>query len=313
MKDKKISLIVAAYNEQENIFPFVEEILPILDTLQMDWEMLIVDDGSHDDTPNQICLAADRDPRITGYFLSRNFGKEAALSCGIDMAQGDVVIIIDADLQHPPQLIPQMIEKWQNGYEMVIPLNQNRNGECRIKKICSRLFYRILKRLSRIEIPSGGSDFRLMDKSVIQAIRRLHERTRFMKAIYAWPGFKTCTFPYEVRPRRHGNGKWPGWKLWNFALDGIFTFSSIPIRIWTYLGFVLSFLSFMYGLWIGIEALLYGIQAVEGVTTVAFFLFFFAGLLMISNGIQGEYLARIFEEVKQRPLYIIAKTTSDRK
>ncbi|MEW6077414.1 MAG: glycosyltransferase family 2 protein [Thermodesulfobacteriota bacterium] len=302
-----ITVLVPCYNEMNNIPPFLEEIVPVLDTLPVTWEMLFINDGSTDATAAVIAAAHGNDHRIKCLSFSRNFGKEAALTCGLGFAKGRAVLIIDADLQHPPAVIPEMIRLWrEEGYDMVVPLNTARTGEGIVKKHLTRLYYRILRIVTQVDILPGGSDFRLIDGKVVAVINQLPERTRFMKGIYAWAGFRVTSFPYLVRTRRLNQSKWKFVRLWNFALDGLFGFSTFPLRLWTYVGFLIAFLSFLRGLMIGVDALLHGIHVARGVTTVAVFLFFLIGLLMVSNGIQGEYLARVYEEVKGRPLYVIA-------
>jgi glycosyltransferase involved in cell wall biosynthesis len=214
---------------------------------------------------------------------------------------------MDADLQHPPHVIGKMLSLWRDGYDMVVPVNEKRTYQGIVSRSAARVFYRIMRRLSRVDIVPNGSDFRLMDRKVIDVIRQLREIRRFMKAIYAWPGYSVCTFPYDVRERQGGRSTWNLWGLWNFALEGIFNFSSLPLRIWTYLGFAIAIVAGVWGLSIGIRALIYGPNVVQGVTTVAVFVFFTLALVMIQGGIQGEYLARIFDEVKRRPLYVVRK------
>ncbi|MFP4039368.1 MAG: glycosyltransferase family 2 protein [Desulfosudaceae bacterium] len=303
----ELTVLVPCYNEAANIRPFLDELVPVLESLEQSWEILFVNDGSTDQTLDLIQAAHEDDHRVKGLSFSRNFGKEAALTGGLDFASSRGVLIMDADSQHPPEVIPEMIRLWrEEGYDMVVPLNQKRVGEGTGKKWLTRFYYRLLRVVTMVDIPPGGSDFRLMDQKVVAAIRQLPERTRFMKGIYAWPGFRTATFPYTVRERRFSAPKWKFGRLWNFALDGLFGFSTVPLRLWTYVGFLIALLSFLRGLMIGVDALLHGIHVTRGVTTVAVFLFFLIGLLMVSNGIQGEYLARVYEEVKARPLYVVA-------
>lgn len=303
----ELSVLVPCYNERQSIPSFLEELIPVLDAIDIVWEILFINDGSTDDTFDVLRQAHGKDSRVKCLSLSRNFGKEAALTCGLNSAKSRGVLIMDADLQHPPEIIPEMVRLWrQEKFDMVVPLNAERTGEGLIKKGLTRWYYHFLRIVTQVEILPGGSDFRLIDRKVIEVINRLPERNRFMKGIYAWPGFRTTSFPYSVRQRRFNVSKWKFGRLWNFALDGIFGFSTFPLRLWTYIGFLIALLSFLRGLLIGVDALLHGIHVTRGVTTVAVFLFFLIGLLMISNGIQGEYLARVYEEVKGRPLYVIA-------
>ncbi|WP_419788224.1 glycosyltransferase family 2 protein [Pseudodesulfovibrio sp.] len=308
----EISLIVPCFNEEEALPHFFRKIFSVLEATKLSYELIMMDDGSSDNTPNIIALESGRNPSVKGLVFSRNFGKEAAISAGLEAAKGNAVIIMDSDLQHPPELIPLLIEKWQEGYDMVIPCNHNRAGQSWLLKLFSRLFYSVIKRLAQIDIPPSGSDFRLMDRKVVDAINSLPERNRFMKGIYAWSGFETLTIPYETRPREYGQAKWNFWKRWNFALDGIFAYSSVPLRIWTYIGFVIALASIMWAFWVGIDALLFGVKVTMGITTTTIMVLFLNGLLMISIGIIGEYVCRIFEEVKQRPIYIIKRKIASR-
>ncbi len=307
-KKKLLTILVPTYNEEKNITPFLEEIIPILEALNsLKWSILFVNDGSQDNTLNILSLANQNDSRIQIINLSRNFGKEAALTCGLDHIESDAVVIMDADLQHPPEILPQLVQIWlEKEYDMVIPLNQKRAGQGIIYKKLASYFYKCIDTMSNIHIPPGGSDFRLLDRKVIDAIKLLPERNRFMKALYAYPGFKVREIPYSVRDRKFGTTKWNYKKLWVFALDGIFGFSSAPLKIWTYVGFIVSLLSFTYSIYITIDVIING-KTLPGWPTVVCLILFFNGLLMVNNGIMGEYIARIFEEVKQRPIYIVEK------
>lgn len=304
----EISIVVPCYNEEESLPYFLAELRSVMKQTGLSYELLFVDDGSGDNTPNIIALEAGRDAAVRGLIFSRNFGKEAAITAGLHAARGKGVILMDADLQHPPELIPSMLEKWREGYDMVIPCNANRAGQSWFLKLLSCVFYVIFKKLSQIGIPPSGSDFRLLDRKVVDAINQLPERNRFMKGIYAWPGFSFHTMPYQTRPRAHGSTKWNFWKRWNFALDGIFSYSSLPLRIWTYLGVLIALCSILWAFWIALDALLFGVQVTLGITTTTIMVLFLNGLVMISVGILGEYVGRIFEEVKRRPVYVIKHT-----
>ena len=300
----KLAIIVPAYNEESNIEPFISEIVPILEGINVDWGILFIDDGSGDNTLQKIKEINQKDGRIKAVALSRNFGKESAITCGIEQTDSDVVIIMDADLQHPPSIIYEMIRLWRDGYNMVVPLNQERTGQKSLYKKLATLFYGIMAKANRFEMPIGGSDFRLIDRKCINAIKELKERNRFMKALYAYPGFRVATTTYQVRERKFGSSKWNLFKLWNFALDGILGFSSAPLKIWTYIGLIVAFCSFFYGGYLICNVLING-KELPGWTTLATLMLFFNGMLMISIGILGEYVARIFDEVKDRPLYFV--------
>ncbi len=299
------SIVVPAFNEEENISAFVASLVLVLQEVDVDYEILFVDDGSQDGTLDVIKKEMKKNGKLRVLQFARNFGKEAAITCGLENAAGDVVIIMDSDLQHPPSVIPYMLDKWKEGFDMVVPLNLERSSEGLFYKKGSAFFYKLIGALSQVDLPVGGSDFRLIARPVVDVINSLSERNRFMKAIYAFPGFNVHTFPYKVQARHRGQSKWNYWKLWNFALDGLFGFSSMPLKIWMYVGFAISLLSILNGLYIGLDALINGIKVVKGVTTLAVFLFFLMGLMMISLGILGEYVARIYDEVKRRPIYVV--------
>lgn len=308
----KITVIVPCYNEQESLPDFLDETLAVLSSLDVSYELLFIDDGSIDNTPNIILEAVKKNRQLRAIIFSRNFGKEAAITAGLDCATGDAVIIMDADLQHPPDMIPVLIEKWRkHKVEMVVPCNTARESQSFLLKFISRTFYRVFRKITGLRIPNSGSDFRLMDRKVVEAIRLLPERNRFMKAIYAWPGFNVLPLEYTVRPRVFGTTKWSFWKRWNFALDGIFGYSSSLLKIWTYIGAVIASGSLLYAFYLGVEGLIYGSNVVHGVLTVAVLLLFFNGLLLINNGIMGEYIARIYDEVKHRPIYCVKTDTGN--
>lgn len=305
-----ISIIVPVYNEQESIAPFLEKILEILPKTGEEFELLFVNDGSSDNTFAVIKEAATKENNIRIIDLSRNFGKEAALTAGLDLASGDVVIPIDVDLQDPPELILDFIAKWREGYDVVNGVRVDRSTDTALKRNSSKGFYRLFNRLSQTALPENVGDFRLMDRQVIEAIKRMPERNRFMKGIFAWVGFKTCEIPY-VRPQRvAGTTSWNYWKLWNFALDGMFGYSTAPLRIWTYAGFLLALLSILYGLFIIIKTIVFGID-VPGYASLISVILFLSGIQIISLGVIGEYIGRIFLEVKKRPVYLIREVISN--
>ncbi len=303
-----ISIAVPCFNEQHSIQPFMQAITPVLESTGHDYEILFVDDGSTDDTLPLLIALANSNPHVRVLGLSRNFGKEAALTAALDFVSGEAVIPMDVDLQDPVELIPQMLEKWQNGADAVLAHRQSRPNDSLTKRWAARLFYRLLTRLSSIPIPNDVGDFRLMDIAVVKCVRQLPEKTRFMKGILAWPGFTTETIEF-TRPQRHtGNSKWPVWKLLNHGLDGIFTFSTAPLRIWTYIGFTLSLFSLGYLLWVVGKTLVLGID-VPGYASTLSVILFFNGIILIGLGILGEYLGRVFIEVKGRPIYLVKSKT----
>jgi glycosyltransferase involved in cell wall biosynthesis len=274
--------------------------------LTSDYEIVCVDDGSADGTLERLCAYNRQDARIKVVSLSRNFGKEIALTAGIDCARGDGVIPIDADLQDPPEVIPALVAKWREGYDMVLAVRADRSTDSPFKRATAQLFYRFANRVSATPIPTNAGDFRLLDRTVVEAVRTLPERTRFMKGIFGWLGFRQATVPYAREKRAGGHSKWRYWRLWNFALDGIFSFSTLPLRVWTYLGVSVALFAVLYMAFITIRTLVKGVD-VPGYASLMVVVLFFSGLNMIGLGILGEYLGRVFIEVKQRPLYLVRK------
>jgi glycosyltransferase involved in cell wall biosynthesis len=304
---KKISLIVPFYNEGEGVDHFHQAICPILDQLAaQDFEVICIDDGSRDDTLQRLIALADKDARFQILELSRNFGKEAALTAGIDAATGDAIIPLDADLQDPPELIPEMIKAWTAGAEVVLARRVDRSSDSFLKRKTAEFFYRFHNRLSSIQIPENVGDFRLMDRIAVDALKQLPEQQRFMKGLFAWVGFKTVTIDYVRPPRMAGTSKFSGWKLWNFALEGITSFSAIPLKLWSYVGAAGALLTFCYALYIVSRTLIHGVD-VPGYASLLVAVLFFGSLQLISVGILGEYIGRIYVETKHRPLYLIRK------
>jgi glycosyltransferase involved in cell wall biosynthesis len=304
-EDKKlVSIIVPFFNEAETISRFQHALLTVLDAMPaQNWEIICIDDGSTDATlPRLIALAAD--PRFKILELSRNFGKEAALTAGLDAARGDAVIPIDADLQDPPELIPQMIAAWQEGAEVVLARRADRSTDGMLKRKSATWFYRLHNRLSKTRIPENVGDFRLMDRVVVDALRQLPERQRFMKGLFAWVGFRTVTIDYVRAGRAAGATKFSGFALWNFALEGLTSFSTTPLKIWTYLGAASAVLTFAYAVYIVIRTLIFGID-VPGYASLLVAVLFFGSVQLMSIGLLGEYIGRIYIETKQRPTYLI--------
>ena len=306
---KKISVVVPFYNEGAGITHFYREITSILDGLShCHFELVCVDDGSTDDTLIQLIELSKVDARVQVIEFSRNFGKEAALTAGIDFASGDAVIPIDADLQDPPELIAKMIALWNDGAEVVLAKRVDRSSDSALKRITASAFYRLHNYLSsEAVIPENVGDFRLMDRVVIDALKRLPERQRFMKGLFAWVGFKTVTLEYSRSARIAGETKFSGWRLWNFAIEGITSFSLIPLKIWTYLGVVGAVFAFFYALFVIMRTLIFGID-LPGYASLLVVSLFFGSLQLISLGILGEYIGRIYFESKHRPLYIVRKS-----
>nr|WP_295739912.1 glycosyltransferase family 2 protein [uncultured Acidocella sp.] len=306
-----ISLVVPCYNESEAIAPFAATIIPLLEAIpETQWEIICVDDGSKDDTLAQLIALSQRDPRFKLLELSRNFGKEAAMTAGLDAARGDAVIPFDADMQDPPELIPEMLAAWREGAEMVLARRVDRSTDSAMKRQTALAFYKLHNALSHTKIPENVGDFRLMDRVVVEALKTLPERQRFMKGLFAWVGFRTVTIDYVRRPRSAGQSKFSGFKLWNFALEGFTSFSTAPLKIWTYLGIAGALLALLYGVLILLRTLLLG-NPVPGYASLFVAVTFFGSVQLISIGLLGEYIGRIYMEAKQRPTYIVRKRHGD--
>ena len=302
----QLSIIVPVKDEEQAIAPFVERVAPILDGLFADgaWEILFIDDGSDDTTIAAISAAHRRDPRIRALSLSRNFGKEAALSAGLDHARGAAVVPMDADLQDPPEVVGEMLAKWREGYEVVYGVRRDRSTDSLPKRLTADLYYRAHNYLSDDKIPEHAGDFRLLDRSVVDVIRKMPERNRFMKGLFAWSGFRQAAVEYDREPRKVGHTKFRYWKLWTLALDGITSASTMPLRVWSYVGVVIAFLSLVYASFLIIRTFLLGID-LPGYASMMVAILFFGGLQLISLGVLGEYVGRILVETKQRPIYVV--------
>jgi glycosyltransferase involved in cell wall biosynthesis len=292
------------HNEQESIRLFFDHLEPVLEQLDGDYEIVCVNDGSRDDTLELLLEENRRNPRIKVIDLSRNFGKEAALTAGLDFAAGDCIVPIDADLQDPPELIAEMIDKWLEGYEVVLAIRADRRSDTLVKRTTATLFYRLMGKIGDVELTANAGDFRLMDRCVVEAIQRLPERTRFMKGLFAWIGFRQTSVTYTRPERAAGTTKWNYWKLWNFALEGVLSFTTLPLRIWTYIGAAVSAFAGLYAIVIIVKTLFFGAD-VPGYPSLMVTVLFFSGVLMVGLGVIGEYLGRVFIEVKQRPIYLV--------
>ncbi|WP_246190389.1 glycosyltransferase family 2 protein [Pandoraea captiosa] len=302
-----ISLVVPCHNEAPALDAFYRAVAPVLDRVaNARFEIVCVNDGSTDDTLGALLALRREDPRIRIIDFTRNFGKEAALSAGIDEAVGDAVIPIDADLQDPPALIPVMIERWRDGAEVVLAKRTNRASDSVAKRVAAGLYYRMHNRLSEVKLPENVGDFRLMDRRVVTAIRQLPERRRFMKGLFAWVGFRTQIVEYVREPRSAGESKFSGWRLWNFALEGITSFSTVPLRCWTYIGVSLALLSLAYGSYIALRTIIHGVD-VPGYASLLVGVLFLGGIQLVGIGVIGEYVGRIYYESKGRPLYLVRR------
>lgn len=301
---KKISFVVPVFNEEENIHEFYRRLTQVMAPLPYDYEILFIDDGSKDRTSQLIWELAEKDPNVQGYVFARNFGHQLALTCGLDQSTGDAVISMDGDLQHPPEMVPELLKKWEEGFEIVQTVRKATEDATWFKNITSRLYYKLINSMSEVRITPGGSDFRLMDRKAVDALNRFRERARFIRGMVNNLGFRYTTLEFVAPPRFAGHSKFNLRKMLRFALDGITAFSRVPLRLALYVGCIAGLGSILL---IGhVIYVKYIIQdAVPGWTTLAAAEFFLGGVELIGIGIVGEYVGRIFDEVKQRPLYII--------
>lgn len=306
MQNKKpfLSVVAPCYNEEDVIDIFLEKIFTVLTELNKSYEIVFVNDGSSDRTLEILITKAEEYDAIRVINLSRNFGKEAALSAGLDMTFGEVVVPIDVDLQDPPDLILDFVKKYEEGYDVVVGKRVDRTTDSFAKRISAETFYKLHNKISDIEIPNNVGDYRLMSRRVINELKRLPETQRFMKGLFSWLGFKTAIVEYKREARVAGETSFNGWKLWNFALDGITSFSTAPLRMWLYIGITLASISFVYGFFIILKTLIFGISS-PGYASIITIILFLGGIQLIGIGMLGEYVGRIYIESKNRPIYII--------
>ena len=303
----ELSVVVPVHNEAENLPLLVERLRTVLDEAVSSWQLVFVDDGSRDETLAVIRGLNAADPRISAVSFSRNFGKEIAIAAGLDHALGDAAIIMDADLQHPPETIPAFLAKWREGYLNVYGQRTDREDETRLKRNFAKMFYRIFGYFGETPLPEGAGDFRLLDRKVVEVIRALPERNRFMKGLFAWAGFKQVAVEYDRAEREVGSTKFNYWKLWTLALDGITSASTAPLRIWSYVGASIALFALGYSAFIVSRVLIFGIS-VPGYASIMVSVLFLGGVQLISLGVLGEYVGRILTETKQRPLYVVRDT-----
>ena len=303
-----LSIVLPAYNEEQNIANTVKVLSEILEQNQIDYELVFISDGSRDGTYAEIVKAAAENPRVKGAEFSRNFGKEAGIFAGLELAAGDAVIVMDCDLQHPPQLIPKMWQLWQNGVEVVEGVKSDRGKESLGYKLSAGLFYRIMSKLIRIDM-SASSDFKLLDRKVVDVLLGLPERNTFFRALSFWAGFRTESLSYEVQERQFGKSKWSFWSLMKYAISNVTSFSTLPLQLVTVMGLI----SILFSVVLAIQTLVRFLMgnSLGGFTTVILLILIIGGFLMLSLGIIGHYIARIYEEVKGRPKYIISKVTQN--
>lgn len=301
---QKLTVVVPAFNESSVLETFHARLAVVLAALPLDCGVLYVDDGSSDNTWELIKSLRAEGIQVGGLRLSRNFGKEAALTAGLDKADADAVVVIDADLQDPPELIPQLVERWKAGYDVVYATRSVRGGETRFKRFTAAAFYRSMERLSDTPIPRDTGDFRLLSRRALGALHQLRERQRFMKGLFAWIGYRQTAVLYQREPRQAGTTKWNYWRLLQLAIEGVTSFSTAPLRLATWVGLFSALLSFVYGLWVLTKSLIYG-DPVRGYPTLMLVILFLGGVQLLALGVIGEYLGRNYAESKQRPLYFI--------
>ncbi|MCJ2378612.1 glycosyltransferase family 2 protein [Vibrio sp. ZSDZ34] len=299
-----ISIVCPCYNEQAVLHIFMERISTVLQETGYSYEVILINDGSKDDTLSVMESLREQDNHVRTVNLSRNFGKEAALTAGLDLARGEVIIPIDADLQDPPELIHDFLREWNKGFDVVVAKRVDRSTDSWAKKLSAELFYKFHNAVAHVEIPENVGDFRLINRRVLKAIQLLPENQRFMKGIFSWVGFKTSVVEYKRESREAGETSFNGWKLWNFALDGITSFSTAPLRIWLYIGSVISAFAFLYLSITVIKTLIFGIDS-PGYASLITVILFLGGVQLIGIGVLGEYVGRLYMESKRRPTYII--------
>lgn len=301
-----LSLVVPVFNEEEAVPLFVDAVVPVLDACTPDWEIVFVNDGSRDGTWASICAAAANNPRVRGVSFARNFGKEAGLTAGLSEAKGQAVIPMDVDLQDPPELIESFFRIWQaGGADTVYGRRVSRGADTWLKRRTAGAFYKLFNRIASHKIEENVGDFRLMDRKVVDAVLALPEKNRFMKGLFSWVGYRSVGVPYERPERVVGTTKFNYWKLWNFALDGITGFSTLPLRVWTYVGVGVGLVAFLFACWVVVRTLIWGVDT-PGYASIMVAVLFLGAIQLMSLGIIGEYLGRLYVEVKGRPLFIIA-------
>jgi len=304
--EPELSVVVPVFNEAGNVGPLLARLKPVLESCCESFEVIFVDDGSSDATLETVKAENARDARVRAVSFSRNFGKEIAIAAGLDHAAGKAVVIMDADLQHPPETIPAFVAKWREGFQNVYGQRTHRITDSALRRVLTQRFYRMFKAFGETQLPEGAGDFRLLDRRAVQALLTMRERARFSKGLYAWVGFRSVGVPFEVAERMHGESKYSYRKLTRFALDGLMSFSTLPLKVWTYVGLFISGFAFATALYFIVRTMLSGVD-VPGYASLIVSVMFFAGVQLLSLGVLGEYIGRIFAEVKRRPLYIVAE------
>lgn len=302
----EISVVVPMFNEAENLAPLVARLTPVMERCSASFEVVFVDDGSTDDTLTALRRANQLDPRLRAISFSRNFGKEIAIAAGLDHARGEAVVIMDADLQHPPEMIETFVERWRQGYQNVFGQRVDRSADSAMRRALTLRFYRLFAAFGETSLPPGAGDFRLLDRQAVEALRAMPERARFSKGLYAWIGYRSLGVPFEVAERAFGSSKFSYRKLTRFALDGLMSFSTLPLKVWTYVGTLISLLALAAAIFFLLRTATHGVD-VPGYASLIVSIMFFAGVQLMSLGVLGEYIGRIFAEVKRRPLYLVAE------
>ncbi|MBM3564050.1 MAG: glycosyltransferase family 2 protein [Alphaproteobacteria bacterium] len=311
MNSPDVSLVIPLFNEAQNLRPLAARIEAALDACDVSYEAVFVDDGSSDHSLDILRELCEEEPRFCALSLSRNFGKEVAIAAGLDHARGHAVVIMDADLQHPPEVIAHFIEKWREGYKNVYGQRIDRATDPKLRVALTRVFYRLLENFGDVRLPPGAGDFRLLDRQAVDALLTMRERARFNKGLFAWIGFKSIGVPFDVDERAGGRSTFNFTRLVRFALDGLMSFSSIPLKVWTYVGLLISAFALTMAGYYWVRTMLFGVDT-PGFPTLVVSIAFFSGVQLISLGVLGEYVARIFNEVKGRPLYLVAERLDTR-
>lgn len=301
-----ISVVIPVFNEAANLAPLAERLVAALEGCALSFEAVFVDDGSQDASLETLRTLCAGEARFRAVSLSRNFGKEVAIAAGLDDARGRAVVIMDSDLQHPPETIAAFVEKWREGYKNVYGQRIDRATDPKLRSFFTTIFYRLLDRFGDVDLPPGAGDFRLLDRQAVDALLTMRERARFNKGLFAWIGFRSVGVPFEVESRASGASKFNFARLARFALDGLMSFSSIPLKVWTYVGLAISAFALAMAAYYWVRTMLFGVDS-PGFPTLVVSIAFFSGVQLISLGVLGEYIARIFNEVKGRPLYLVAE------
>lgn len=301
-----ISVVIPVFNEEKGLALLVDRLLPVLKGLEQPFEVVFVNDGSRDGSLDELKKLNARDSRFKLISFSRNFGKECAIAAGLSYARGDAVVLMDSDLQHPPETIRDFMARWREGYQVVYGQRLDRRTDGPVRRLMSKIFYRVFHLLTKTELPRDAGDFRLLDRKAVDALNRIGERARYNNGLYSWIGFRSVGVPYSVGERSVGASKWSPRRLTHFAIDGLTSFSNLPLKVWSYLGLLVSLIALGYATVFLVKTLIFGAD-VPGFPTLVVSIMMLSGAQLISLGVLGEYLARVYDEVKGRPLYIVAE------